>query len=80
MMVGSRNPVRKVSVKHMGREPCRFTGNSFSVDMAAIGDKLQGAKVIHNHPDNKEYYGDCFSMNDFCTSFECHWMGPRNTI
>lgn len=33
--------------------------------MTAIGDKLQGAKVIHNHPDSKDYYGDCFSSNDF---------------
>ncbi|WP_307972910.1 minor capsid protein [uncultured Dialister sp.] len=51
-------------------EAYHFTGNSFSVDITAIGDKLQGAKVIHNHPDSKEYYGDCFSMNDFCTFFE----------
>ena len=35
------------------------------MDMTAIGDKLQGAKVIHNHPDSKDYYGDCFSSNDF---------------
>lgn len=40
------------------------------MDMTAIGDKLQGAKVIHNHPDSKDYYGDCFSMNDFSTFFE----------
>lgn len=33
--------------------------------MTAIGDKLQEAKVIHNHPDSKDYYGDCFSSNDF---------------
>ena len=32
------------------------------MDMTAIGDKLQGAKVIHNHPDSQDYYGDCFSM------------------
>lgn len=38
--------------------------------MTAIGDKLQGAKVIHNHPDSQDYYGDCFSMNDFSTFFE----------
>lgn len=35
------------------------------MDMTAIGDKLQGAKVIHNHPDSQDYYGDCFSSNDF---------------
>ncbi|WP_297039591.1 hypothetical protein [uncultured Dialister sp.] len=35
------------------------------MDMTAIGDKLQGAKVIHNHPGSKDYYGDCFSSNDF---------------
>lgn len=29
-----------------------------------------GAKVIHNHPDSKDYYGDCFSMNDFSSFFE----------
>ena len=58
------------SVKNERRETCHCTGNSFSVDMTAIGDKLQGAKVIHNHPDSKDYYGDCFSMNDFSTFFE----------
>lgn len=51
-------------------ETYHFTGNSFSVDITAIGDKLQGAKVIHNHPDSKDYYGDCFSMEDFSTFFE----------
>lgn len=51
-------------------EAYHFTGNSFSVDITAIGDKLQGAKVIHNHPDSKDYYGDCFSMEDFRTFFE----------
>lgn len=51
-------------------ETYHFTGNSFSVDMTAIGDKLQGAKVIHNHPDSKDYYGDCFSISDFSTFFE----------
>ena len=51
-------------------ETYHFTGNSFSVDIRAIGDKLQGAKVIHNHPDSKEYYGDCFSMEDFSTFFK----------
>lgn len=40
------------------------------MDMTAIGDKLQGAKVIHNHPDSKDYYGDCFRMEDFSTFFE----------
>lgn len=40
------------------------------MDMTAIGDKLQEAKVIHNHPDSKDYYGDCSSMNDFSTFFE----------
>lgn len=40
------------------------------MDMTAIGDKLQGAKVIHNHPDSKDYYGDCFSMGDFHVFFE----------
>lgn len=39
------------------------------MDMTAIGDKLRGAKVIHNHPDSKDYYGDCFSMEDFRTFF-----------
>ena len=51
-------------------ETYHFTGNSFSVDITAIGDKLQGAKVIHNHPDSKDYYGDCFSMEDFSTFFK----------
>lgn len=58
------------SVKNERRETYHCTGNSFSMDMTAIGDKLQGAKVIHNHPDSKDYYGDCFSMNDFSTFFE----------
>lgn len=40
------------------------------MDMTAVGDKLQGAKVIHNHPDSQDYYGGCFSMNDFSTFFE----------
>lgn len=40
------------------------------MDMTAVGDKLQGAKVIHKRPDSKDYYGDCFSMNDFSTFFE----------
>ena len=51
-------------------ETYHFKGNSFSVDITAIGDKLQGAKVIHNRPDSKDYYGDCFSMEDFSTFFE----------
>ncbi len=51
-------------------ETYHFTGNPFSVDITAIGDKLQGAKVIHNHPDSKDYYGDCFSMEDFSTFFK----------
>ena len=34
-----------------------------------LGTKLQGAKVIHNHPDNKNNYGDCFSKTDFSTYF-----------
>lgn len=51
-------------------ETYHFTGNSFSVDITAIGDKLQGAKVIHNHPDSKDYYGDCFSIEDFHAFFE----------
>lgn len=51
-------------------ETYHFTGNSFSVDITAIGDKLQGAKVIHNHPDRKDYYGDCFSIGDFHAFFE----------
>lgn len=51
-------------------ETYHFTGNSFSVDITAIGDKLQGAKVIHNHPDSKDYYGDCFSIGDFHAFFE----------
>lgn len=58
------------SLKNERRETCHFTGNSFSVDMTAIGDKLQGAKVIHNHPDSKDYCGDCFRMEDFSTFFE----------
>lgn len=57
-------------MKNERRETCHCTGNSFSVDMTAIGDKLQEAKVIHNYPDSKDYYGDCFSMNDFSTFFE----------
>lgn len=57
-------------MKNARREICYFTRNSYSADMTAIGDKLQGAKVIHNHPDSKDYYGDCFSMNDFSTFFE----------
>ena len=56
-------------MKNERRETCHCTGNSFSVDMTAIGDKLQEAKVIHKHPDSKDYYGDCFSIEDFRTFF-----------
>lgn len=57
-------------MKNKRRETCHCIGNSFSVDMTAVGDKLQGAKVIHNHPGSKDYYGDCFSMGDFHAFFE----------
>ena len=46
-----------------------ITGDFDSVDISIIGEKLNGAKVIHNHPDNKNNYGDCFSKTDFSTYF-----------
>lgn len=50
-------------------EVYHITGDSDSVDISIIGEKLNGAKVIHNHPDNKNDYGDCFSKTDFSTYF-----------
>ncbi len=47
-----------------------MTGNSYSVDISVLGKKLNGAKVIHSHPDSEEFYGDCFSIDDFGTFFE----------
>lgn len=41
------------------------------VNISLLGTKLQGAKVIHNHPDDGNIYGDCFSCSDFTTFFRC---------
>lgn len=44
-------------------------GSSGTVDITVLGPKLQGAKVIHNHPDYGNTYGDCFSKADFVAFF-----------
>lgn len=44
-------------------------GEKGAVDIAVLGPKLQGAKVIHNHPDDGDIYGDCFSEEDFVAFF-----------
>ena len=46
-------------------------GSSGAVDITVLGPKLQGTKVIHNHPDDGDVYGDCFSCSDFTTFFRC---------
>ena len=51
-------------------EVYHLTGDSYSVDISVLGEKLNGAKVIHNHPDSKEFYGDCFSVEDFSAFFK----------
>ena len=51
-------------------EVYHLTGNSYSVDISVLGKKLNGAKVIHSHPDSEEFYGDCFCIDDFGTFFE----------
>lgn len=50
-------------------EVYHITGDSDSVDLSAIGEKLNGAKMIHNHPDNEDGPGDCFSKEDFSAYF-----------
>ena len=45
-------------------------GSSGTVDITVLGPKLQGAKVIHNHPDDGDVYGDCFSLADFYAFFK----------
>lgn len=45
-------------------------GDSDIVDISVLGHKLQGAVVIHNHPGNRDIYGDCFSLADFSAFFK----------
>lgn len=40
------------------------------VNISLLGTKLQGAKVIHNHPDDGNIYGDCSSLADFSAFFK----------
>lgn len=53
----------------MDGEVYHCIGSSGAVDIAVLGPKLQGAKVIHNHPDYGNNYGDCFSLADFSAFF-----------
>ena len=39
-------------------------GNRGGVDIAKYGSPLKGAKVIHTHPDEDGFLGDCFSRED----------------
>ena len=55
----------------MDGEVYHCIGSSGAVDITVLGPKLQGAKVIHNHPDDGDVYGDCFSCSDFTTFFRC---------
>lgn len=46
-------------------------GTSGNVNIGLAGDDaLIGAKVIHNHPDTDDMFGDCFSREDFIFFFE----------
>ena len=40
-------------------------GISSTVGINLVGDTLKGAYVTHNHPDQGEFFGDCFSKADF---------------
>lgn len=53
----------------MDGEVYHCKGKKGAVDIAVLGPKLQGAKVIHNHPDDGDIYGDCFSEEDFVAFF-----------
>ena len=49
----------------MDGEVYHCKGKTGAVDSTILWPKLQGAKVIHNHPDDGTIYGDCFSFADF---------------
>ena len=53
----------------MDGEVYHCKGKTSAVDITVLGPKLQGAKVIHNHPDYGNTYGDCFSKDDFVAFF-----------
>ena len=65
-----RDDVEHALVVTVDGEVYHCTGSSVAVDITVLGPKLQGAKVIHNHPDSEDFYGDCFSIDDFGTFFE----------
>ena len=54
----------------MDGEVYHCKGKKGAVDITVLGPKLQGAKVIHNHPDDGDVYGDCFSLADLSTFFK----------
>ena len=54
----------------MDGEVYHCKGKTGAVDSTILWPKLQGAKVIHNHPDDGTIYGDCFSFADFSAFFK----------
>lgn len=53
----------------MDGEVYHCIGQSETVNVSVLGTKLQESKVIHNHPDDGNIYGDCFSLADFSAFF-----------
>ncbi len=45
-------------------------GLSSTVGVNLVGKELKGAYIIHNHPDDADLFGDCFSKDDFKGFFE----------
>ena len=45
-------------------------GLNSTVGVNLVGKELNGAYVIHNHPDDIDLFGDCFSKADFKGFFE----------
>lgn len=39
-------------------------GGASTVGINLVGEDLKGAYIIHNHPDQGEFLGDCFSKDD----------------
>lgn len=67
--------VREPNIAYNDDEGIEKLFNKFCEDhkgdnISLLGTKLQGAKVIHNHPDDGNIYGDCFSLADFSAFFK----------
>lgn len=45
-------------------------GTHFNVGIDLVEDSLKDAIVIHNHPDGRDLFGDCFSKDDFSAFFQ----------